>query len=184
MILELDEYIDRIAARTVDNSKLMKQSLRQRRDYITDMHGVYFTGQGQGDIPARFYVSISPDMVYLERFEFKLILQPWTQLSPTEEPVIVPVDTSGWRVVVDDIDVSPYLAAQYGGWIGGEGIYPMLDIDRNYDLLEVASDMYAEGLTNEAEQILKAGYKRIAVYGTSLFYATLVAYVKHSHSNR
>lgn len=184
MILDFEEYVDRIAEQTVDNTQLLKQDLRQRRDQVTDTHGVYFTGQGQGDIPASFYISISPDMVYLERFEFKLIIQPWTQLSPSSDPVIVPVTSSGWRITVDDIDVSAYLAAQYGGWIGGEGIYPTLDVDRNYDLLEVASDMAAEGRMDAVDRLTRSGYKRISVYGTSLFYATLVLYNKYSHSNR
>ena len=184
MILSQQEYIDKIAARTVHNTKLIRQDYLQRRDQGSDLHGVEFTRAAGPGAPATFFVSLSQDMTYIERFDFKLLIGPYTMLSPTKPPEVVPVDHSGFRVSVDGVDISAYLAAQYGGWIGGEGVYPSLQVDRNYDLLEVASDMYAEGNDQIAERIVAQGYKRIAVSGTSLFTCTLVAFVKHAHANR
>lgn len=184
MILEMDEYVDRIAARTVSNTKYIRQSTLQRRDQVTDLHGVEYTRAVDPAIPATFYVTVSRDMVYLERFGFKLIIAPYTQLTPDVPPVIVPVADSGYRVSVDDVDVTPYLAAQHDGWIGGQGVFPSLDPDENYDLLEAACDMRAAGDPDLAEIIVAPGYKKIEVSGTSLFMVTLVLFLKHSHTNR
>lgn len=184
MIFELDEYVDRIAERTVNNTKYIRQSSLQRRDQVTDLLGVEYTRAVDPGLPATFYVTVSRDMVYLERFGFKLIISPYSQLSPTKPPVIVPVASSGYRVKVDGVDVTAYLAAQHDGWIGGEGVFPSLDPDANYDLLEAACDMRAAGDINLAERVVSPGYKKIEVSGESLFMVTLVIFLKHSHANR
>lgn len=184
MELSLGQYLDRIASRVVDNREKLDQSMLQRRDQMTDLHGVEYTRQAGPGAPAVFYVSISRDMIYLSRFEFKLLIAPYTQLSPSGPPVVVPIDQSGFRVSVDGVDVSAYLAAQHNGWIGGEGVYPSLDVDKNYDLLEASSDMRAAGQTELAEIIVSPGYKQIQVSGTSLFTCTMQLTCKFSHANR
>lgn len=184
MILDLEEYVDRIAQRTVDNAKYIRQASMQRRDQVTDLHGVEFTRPSDPSIPASFFITVSRDMTYLEMFEFKLIIQPFTQLSPSVQPVIVPVAESGYRLSVDGVDVTAYLAAQYNGWIGGEGIYPSPVDGENYDLLEAACDLRAAGRIEDAEKIVSPGYKRIQVSGTSLFTVTLVLFERHAHVNR
>lgn len=77
MILSRDEALLRTMERTAENQKRIERSLRQRRNQVVDLYGVEYTRQGAANSPARFYISISPDMVYLERFEFKLIVQPF-----------------------------------------------------------------------------------------------------------
>ena len=184
MELGLEEVIERIGARTVENTKYIRQATLQRRDQVTDLHGVEYTRAADPTIPATFYITVSRDMTYLERFGCKLIIQPYTQLAPNVRPVIVPVAESGFRLSIDGVDVSAYLAAQHGGWIGGEGVYPGVDADRNYDFLEAACDMRAAGRIADAEKIVSPGYKRIEVSGTSLFMVTLVLFLKHAHVNR
>lgn len=44
---------------------------------MVDNYGMEFTRQGDATHPAVFYISISPDLIYYERFEFKLIIQPF-----------------------------------------------------------------------------------------------------------
>lgn len=87
MILTLEEALNRVAERTAENKKTIDRMLKQRRNQVVDMYGVEYTRQGGAGAPARFYISISPDMVYLERFEFKLIVQPFLSttggLTPT-----------------------------------------------------------------------------------------------------
>lgn len=184
MELTVEEYLNRIAARVADNKEKLSRSLLQRRDMVTDLHGVEYTRNGGPGAPATFYLSISSDMIYLSRFGFKLLLSPYTELSPTSPPHVVPIDTSGFRVHVDGVDVSPYLAAQYDGWIGGEGIYPSMEAGDVYDLLEASSDMRAEGDIELAEKIVSPGYKKIEVIGTSLFTARLQPTCTFSHTNR
>lgn len=241
MIITEQEAIERIAEQTVRNKERWSQALKQRRHQVVDMYGVEYTRAGDANNPARFYISISPDMVYLERFEFKLIINAFLStggartsavslevegggsadcipdstidaivngtysgggsedepsgeggsISPnphshTIVPGItsIPTTASDFRVRVEGIDVTPYLAAQYGGWISGEGVYPSLDIGKDYDLLEVASDLVGEGRKDLADKITRSGYKAIEITSGSPFSCTYVSYIKLSHQNR
>lgn len=220
--MTIDRAINRIAERTFDNTETIRQMKRQRRNQVVDIYGMEFTRQGGPGAPATFYISISPDMIYLERFEFKLIIQPFltttgvststatvsieetslsiqnSQISPNPHTHTVtththstspgasltPVSGTGFTVSIEGIDVTPYLMAQYGTWIDGEGVYPSIKIDEDYDILEVASDFIAEGRPEDADALTKAGYKKVEVTGTKLFSVTLVLYCKFSHLNR
>lgn len=242
MILTQEEALIRISERVAENKKRIDRMLKQRRNQVVDMYGVEYTRQGAANSPARFYISISPDMVYLERFEFKLIVSPFistvggigattltasgsggydvvtaedlasilnsddcsslpddtggsgttTGISPnphTHEvlPGItsVPVTANDFRVKVEGIDVTPYLMAQYGGeWLNGEGVYPSLEIGRDYDIIEVASDLIGEGRKADADKLLRSGYKAIEITAGGPFTITLVNYLKYSHLNR
>lgn len=243
MILTQEEALIRISERVAENKKRIDRMLKQRRNQVVDLYGVEYTRQGAANSPARFYISISPDMVYLERFEFKLIVQPFistvggigmttltasgsgggyevitaqdltnilnssscsslpddtdgsgttTGISPNPHnhdviPGItaVPTTANDFRVSVEGIDVTPYLMAQYGGeWLNGEGVYPSLEIGRDYDLIEVASDLIGEGRDEDANKILRSGYKAIEITAGSPFSITLVNYLKYSHLNR
>lgn len=77
MIVTQEEALIRVSERVAENKKRIDRMLKQRRNQVVDMYGVEYTRQGGANAPARFYISISPDMVYLERFEFKLIVQPF-----------------------------------------------------------------------------------------------------------
>ena len=242
MIITEQEAIERVAEQTVRNKERWSQALKQRRHQVVDMYGVEYTRAGDANNPARFYISISPDMVYLERFEFKLIINPFLSTggsqtssvsltvsgggdvdcipdadidyivnngsapngggsgddeggdgsispNPHAHSIIpgitsIPTTASDFRVRVEGIDVTPYLAAQYGEWISGEGVYPSLDIGKDYDLLEVASDMVGEGRKDLADVITRSGYKAIEITSGSPFTCTLVLYSKFSHLNR
>lgn len=220
--MTIDKAINRIAERTFDNTKTIRQMKRQRRNQVVDIYGQEFTRQGGPGAPATFYISISPDMIYLERFEFKLIIQPFltttgvstsstsvaiedtslqivnNQISPNPHKHTVtthshstspgasltPVSNADFTVAIEGIDVTPYLMAQYGSWIDGEGVYPDIQIDKDYDILEVACDFIAEDRKEDADKLTRAGYKKVEVTGNKLFSVTLVLYTKYSHSLR
>lgn len=244
MILTPEEALIRVSERAAENKKRIDHSLKQRRNQVVDMYGVEFTRQGAANAPAKFYISITPDLVYLERFEFKLIVSPFissvggiggTSLSASgsggEYGVVTPEDlddilnsnncsaypddeggegggitgitpnphthslipgitsipalANDFRVKVEGIDVTPYLMAQYGGaWLDGEGVYPSLDIGKDYDILEVASDLIGEGRAADADKLVRSGYKAIEITAGSPFSVTLVLYLKMSHLNR
>ena len=63
-------------------------------------------------------------------------------------------------------------------------MYPSLEIGRDYDILEVASDLIGEGRQEDADKLLRAGYKAIEITAGSPFSITLVNYLKYSHLNR
>lgn len=221
MILTQQQAIERLSEKVYDNTRNIRQKDRQRRNTFVDLYGVEYTRQGDSGTPAKFYVSITPDMIYLERFEFKLIIQPFASYSNGMETVVVDVDntslsvsnnaitpnphkhgtqphthnlTSGitltpttasdFRVYIEGIDITAYLMAQYGSWINGEGIYPSLDINRNYDILEVACDMMAEGREADVNKLTHSGYKEITITSNAPFQVTLVNYIKLSNMNR
>lgn len=236
MILTQQQAIERLSEKVYDNTRNIRQKDRQRRNTFVDLYGIEFTRQGDSGTPAKFYISITPDMIYLERFEFKLIVQPFASYSNGMETVVVdvnptslstgntslsggssispnphnhsvspnphdhttvphthnltsgitltPVTASNFRVYIEGIDVTAYLMAQYGSWIDGEGVYPSLDINKNYDILEVACDMMAEGRESDVNKLTHAGYKEIKITGDAPFQVTLVNYLKMSNMNR
>lgn len=222
MIVSPYEAIEIVAARTSRNTQDIAQKNKQRRYSVVDSNGMEFTRLGDVNAPARFYISVSPDMVYYHRFEFKLIISPFTTtVSGGTDAVVVAIDDTSleiqndqitpnphkhttqahthnivtgitptpvtatvFGVKVEGIDITPYLAAQYNDWISGEGIWPYIDIEKDYDLLQVANDLKAEGRYADAAKLMKAGYKAVEVTANGPFQVTLVLYLKYDHLNR
>ena len=236
MVTDLENAVYKLSERVVQNYKDIRQAKVLRRNQTVDIYGSEFYRQGSKNSPAAFYISISPDMVYMERFEFKLIISSFmstvvgasvgeatvvvneTSLTVGEtaaqsgqdhthsltpnphkhttqahthnviadgglSPIITTADD--FRIKIDGIDVTPYLMAQYDGeWIDGEGVYPSLQINQDYDILEVASDMMAEGRETEAHKLVSSGYKLVEVTSDAPFSCTMVLYLKYNHLNR
>lgn len=67
-----------LAERTIDNSNRLRKGVNQRRNGMEDLYGVCFSAEGDADNPATFYISLSPDYVYLQRFAFKFVIRPFT----------------------------------------------------------------------------------------------------------
>lgn len=110
MILTQEEALVRVSERVAENKKRIDQMLRQRRNQVVDMYGVEFTRQGAANAPARFYISISPDMVYLERFEFKLIVQPFVSTVGAVQGTSLSVSgTGGGYDIVTPSDLASIL---------------------------------------------------------------------------
>lgn len=72
-----NEALLRVAERTLDNREQLKKSTQQRRTKFSDLYGVEYLRQGDSDNPATFYISVSPDFVYYERFAFKFQIMPF-----------------------------------------------------------------------------------------------------------
>lgn len=70
--------MSRLSERIVDNTRQLKKGVHQRRNGMEDLYGTFFTGNGDSGSPAKFYISLSPDLVYLQRFAFKLVIKPFT----------------------------------------------------------------------------------------------------------
>lgn len=218
--LSIDSAIKRVAERVTDRTRNDRQSQQQRRNSFVDMFGYEFTRQGDAQTPAQFYVSVSGDMLYLERFQFKLIFSPFamsvgnngatgstsvqindtslstngTTITPNPHSHTSPAhnhslspgitlfssNVENVTVSIDGIDITSYLAAQYGGnWINGEGIYPNDTLDC-YDILKVADDMQ-----DWRQKVLtSSGYKNISISANVPFNVSLVNYIKFSQTNR
>lgn len=210
MINSLSDAISVVAEKTYDNTRSIQKSNRQRRDEFVDLYGIEFTKSGSADSPAVFHVSVSGDAAYIERFQFKLVIEPFqvgVSISQTELQINgssitpnphdhsltagvtnIPVTTGNFTIECEGIDITPYLRAQCveseWDWFDGEGVYPSTDLEQSFDLMEVACDMEAEGNSDDARKILRQGWKPIKLSGDQPFSATMVLYLKYQHMNR
>ena len=66
-----------LSERVVDNTKQLKRDVHQRRNGMEDLYGICFSANGDASNPATFYISLSPDYVYLQRFAFKFVIKPY-----------------------------------------------------------------------------------------------------------
>lgn len=173
-----EEALNRIAERTNDNIKELRKSRLQRRTEFTDLYGVPFYAESDSDNKATFYISVSPDLVYFLRFQFKLEIKDTT--------------SDEFSISVNGVDVSDYLITQHSGeWIDGKGLYPTDELEDDtdfYDLLAVANDIYNEGNdeehTREANKLLKPGFKEVVIESDSSFNVTMYLYQKYSVTGR
>lgn len=214
--------LEKVAEQTYKNKKSIAKSNVQRRDEFVDLYGIEFHRSGSRDHPAIFNVSVSGDASYLERFQFKLVIDPFQMLvspetdytsleldvhvdgttavfddSVTPNPhrhaitagiTNVSVSANDFRIECEGIDITPYLQAQCAergwDWISGEGVFPSKELEESFDLMEVACDMESEGNKEDANRILKQGWKPIKLSSSSAFSATMVLYLKYQHMNR
>lgn len=182
--MDISQAITRIAERTVDNRKLWAQALRQRRTEFTDIYGVPFYSEIDSNKKFQCHISISPDMEYYERFQFKIVIQ-------ADEAI------SGFKFEMTDADtyedgaynwinLTPYLIEQTDVWVDGAGYFPTdgIDEDDYYDLLDVGCLLTAEGKEDERETILSGGNKIVRITSDTKCDVSLILFLKYSSLNR
>lgn len=114
-----------LSEKTLDNSRQLKRDVHQRRNGMEDLYGVCFTSNGDANNPATFYISLSPDYVYLERFAFKFVIKPYTSSvagasggggasSPTSLEVDSEVE-NGTSTLTESIYPNPHIHSGGGG---------------------------------------------------------------------
>lgn len=102
---DLEDSIAKIAEKVYDLIKYKDSSLTQRRNLVTDMYGVEYTRQASSGYPATFYISLTPDLVYLERFQFKLIIAPFQSTVGSVSVGTLSVDSTA--LSMDGTSISP-----------------------------------------------------------------------------
>ena len=195
-VITLDQYLNSIAEKTLDNSRQLKRDVHQRRNGMEDLYGVCFSAHAtepkSGRYTARFYISLSPDYVYLHRFAFKFVIMP--SITEGEDPS----EGRDWRVEIGGQDITAYLKEQQDidpsdPLFEGEGIYPsngLTDTVENfYDILDVISVMIAEGQDpDDSEsavyQLLKPNFKPVEISSVKPFSVDAYFYAKYSVVNR
>lgn len=199
-MMTLGKQLNILAEKTYDLKKNMSEKDKQRRNQVVDLYGVDFYRESHltsdGEHLASIWVSISPDLVYYERFQFKLYI---ANTEATDFKVKVRTDVKNDDGSYDKdkkIDITPYLIAQENGaWITGASEYPYPTDDvgeepdpskpaKSYDMLEVISDMYAEGKDNYATALERPEFKRFQIVADKPFSVALILYLKYSHLNR
>ena len=198
-LVTLDQYLNSLAEKTLDNSRQLKRDIHQRRNGMEDLYGVCFSAHAtepkSGRYTARFYISLSPDYVYLHRFAFKFVIMP--SITEGEDPS----EGRDWRVTIGTkkvngvyvpVDVTDYLKEQQDippedPLFEGEGVYPSNQLDDRedfYDILDVVSVMYAEGEDDSAEAIIKPIFKPVEISSVKPFSLDAYLYLKYSNCNR
>ena len=119
-MITFENAITKLAERLSDQREAKRNVSLQRRNQVVDIYGMEFTRQGDEGKPATFYISISPDLIYFERFEFKIIIESFK----------TPIATDGIRpefVRVRDTELIIQDAAAFntggtGLTVAGEGL--------------------------------------------------------------
>lgn len=89
----LTNVLSRMAKNINDLKESKHHDELQRRNQVVDVYGYEFYRQGSTNAPATVHVSVSQDLIYYERFEFKLIVTPF----------IIPISQGGTDPVSLDI---------------------------------------------------------------------------------
>lgn len=172
MRITYEEALNRIAEVTKDNRDELRKSRLQRRTEFTDLNGVPFFARSDDENKAQFYISISPDLVYFLRFQFKLHIKDTT--------------SDDFTVKIHGVDLTDYLIEQQDGdWIDGEGVYPTNKNEEDtdyYDVLSVATLLYNGDDTDvdDANKLLKSEFKLMEIESDAPFEVTMYLYCKYS----
>ena len=109
MILTYEQMFNRLSERTADNTKQLRRGVQQRRNGMEDLYGVMFSAMGDAENPATFYISLSPDVVYLQRFAFKFVVKPFvTTVKGGTTSAEVLVDNTSLLVNNENIEPNPH----------------------------------------------------------------------------
>ncbi|WP_305084698.1 hypothetical protein [uncultured Dubosiella sp.] len=177
--MKIQKAIDILSYNVSNVRKVQRRDTLQRRYHTVDFYGYEFTRNGNQSNPAVVGISISQDLVYYERFEFKLIVQP-IPVATEDGITLVPSNPANMKVTIEGVDLTPYFKAQYDGhWINGNGTYPNAGT-ANYDVLQACGLLSEE----ERQKVLSAGYKKVVITADGPFQVTLVNYLKYSHVAR
>lgn len=191
----INEYLNMLSERVIDNSQQLKRSVHQRRNGMEDLYGVCFSAHAtdpnkDGRYEAKFYISLSPDYVYLHRFAFKFVIMP--SIVEDEDPS----EGRDWKVLIASQDITAYLKEQQGlepddPLFRGEGVYPNRGLENVYedfyDILDVVSVMIAEDTEEtraSAEKIMQPKFKPVVISSKKPFSVDAYLYLKYSNTNR
>ena len=165
-MIDFGRAINILAENVHDLKEKQRYNSVQRRNQTVDMYGYELTGHGTASSPATIGISVSQDMIYYNRYEFKIVIENSSSTS--------------FQIKIGGIDLTPYFQAQFNGaWIYGNGVYPNKGT-ANYDVLKATGYMS----NSERNKILEPGYKEVQVIGNGDFDLKLYNYMKYSHCNR
>lgn len=167
---ELGSYLERLAGRSEHMRKHRHYELFQRRNQIVDQFGVELNPiYSNGHKKAEVFISISPDLLYYSKWEFKIVIE---QNGHTLAHY--------YDMKIAGVPVTTLFKAQYGGWWCWEpGFYPNSGL-ACYDVLKACGLMSKEN----REKILSPGYKRIEMTAENSFDMKIINYLKYSFVSR
>lgn len=97
--VKVDKILNSLAERSIDHHRMLKRNIDQRRNGMEDLYGQPFIEYGDAGNPATFYISISPDYIYLERYAFKFVIKPYqTTVTGGTESATVTVNNRSLEI--------------------------------------------------------------------------------------
>lgn len=186
------QAIERIAERTSENRSKWAQALRQRRTEYTDIYGIPYESELNSNTRFEYHISVSTDLEYYERYQFKLFVKANGAINPNGFHVYMgrPADAAE-GVAERMIDLTDYFEEQQGIWVDGSGYFPEEDIDTDvssfYDVLDAVGMVMAEdndGKVADMNAILSPGNKLMRIESSTPCEVTLILFLKYSTVNR
>lgn len=165
-----------LAETTHDLRQRQRRTILQRRNQVVDLYGIEYARDTNENGEAIFGIPLSQDYIYIDRFEFKIIISP--KLSSSE--ISTQTSYSEFQVLIEGVDITPYFKAQFNGvWINGYGTFPN-NGTANFDVAGAVGYMKEE----EREKILRAGYNTVQVNCPFQCHVVIQNYPKYSHTLR
>lgn len=197
------DVINRNAEKADSNYRHIGNVQLQRQNGTVDIIGAAETSTGTSRRGAEFMISISPDKIYFERFQFRLhIAEPFVpEDTSLELPPGTFVPMSGivafggstepdeqateFTISINGYDITSLIIEEYGSEVwpsesNGRTIGYFPAIRGFFDLLRIASI----APENIAREILSARDNRIILHGNGIFEATYYNYIKYNYTNR
>lgn len=100
-----DKILNMLSEKTLEHHRLLKRGIEQRRNGMEDLYGQPFIVYGDAGNPAEFYISISPDYIYLERYAFKFVIEPY-QTTVTGGTESATVTVNNRSLVTEDANAT------------------------------------------------------------------------------
>lgn len=115
MIRTYEDAINVLAERTYENRQQLKRQKEQRRVSFVDLYGVPYVAQGDALNPATFYISISPDLIYYERFAFKFVIESFESSVSGVSGTALSINNTSLEIENDAINPNPHKHTITGG---------------------------------------------------------------------
>ena len=108
-LMTYESYMNSLAEKVIDNTRQLKRGVNQRRNGMEDLFGICFSSNGDASTPASFYISLSPDYVYLQRFAFKFVIKPFvTSVKGGTDSAVVAVNDRSLQTDGRSITPNPH----------------------------------------------------------------------------
>ena len=121
----LQSALNVLSERTYDSKRNLSEKDKQRRNQVVDLFGIDISrlsspSRHEADKQeATLYVSVSSDLIYYERFQFKMYIEDTTAKN-FKIIVRANVEVSEDEYEAQEIDITPYLKEQQDNeWIDG-----------------------------------------------------------------
>lgn len=207
MVVTVDKAIDILAKRQEVQKNIEKQRQLQRRNTVTDSKADFQTMLRGAD---RIYTAfrITNDVQYIMKYSFNLHIRPFvtsfsqtvatsnTSLSfsgsnitpnPHNHNVQLGVeisehemDTEGLRILIQNVDITDAIIAEYGYFIKGYGYFPSQNT--NFDVLRLLDYLPSW----QQAMVLSPGLKEIQITQNekTLCECEISYYIKYNHIDR